>query len=889
MNIVSWIFNQQQSPAAARRMAGSVGVALLLLAATAAVAQNPAEPAPESKFTTPEGYTAHHTLDMGGRMSNQVGSGAMYDTLVNLQSGPRVQGESLELHALATNKHPLVDDLSAFGSGFGGDPNIVARLSASKTRVYEFSGLFRRDRLYSNYDLLANLNIPGTGLYTDIGPSNAPTGTLPWSQMTNSPVMFNTVRRMTDTSLTLKPFSTFTYRLAYSHFTMEGPTSSPAYTPLGMKYAAVARQWERNGSDDYTGAIDWKPNAKTKVTLEVEGNHYKADTFFTLDPSLFTVQEADGTPAYLGNYYSSFDPPGISSCNTASMGTGNYTSTSVYTMLTAANIPGGLPIVNPACAVITSYLRTQPTRIWTPTETIRFQSSAIKNISMNGHAHYTSSTSNMPSYYEGAQGLNGIVRSAISSGGYASTRRAVFGLDYGLVWQASSTVSVSDQVDYSSVKEPGYSNIPNPVTLSTPALTTGNATITYAGALTTGTGSLPHGNTGALGFNFYGQSTVSNTATVAWDATSRARFSLAYRYTSRKIGQGATPVTSGGVTYTRTGPLDNQGDPYIGQLTINQNAGIFNAALRPAKNWTLNGTVEISYDDNALTPVSPRQAKLYRMHTTYKPNGYTTITASYSDRERHNNTNNAADLIASGTVYTYQGPLNHIDYSRVGSIGVVLAPKETYSFDFNYSYSDVYTATNTCFTNYAYAAVTTLTPNVPAIAGAAPETSSGAASLCKPTSATAAPEWAARDFEDAPTQFVSAAVSLTPNKKVNSNIGYTISDVSGSRFFNDPRDVNGMLNSKYQTPFLNVAYTMHPGLIWKAQYDYFGYGEGGASGAQTCTTTAITAANASTIGSTIVPCASLTVPTGLTEGAAGATAPRTFHANNVTLGVHWEF
>jgi len=27
----------------------------------------------------------------------------------------------------------------------------------------------------------------------------------------------------------------------------------------------------------------------------------------------------------------------------------------------------------------------------------------------------------------------------------------------------------------------------------------------------------------------------------------------------------------------------------------------------------------------------------------------------------------------------------------------------------------------------------------------------------------------------------------------------------------------------------------------------------------------------------------------MTEGTAGATAPRDFHANNVTLGVHYEF
>ena len=71
-------------------------------------------------------------------------------------------------------------------------------------------------------------------------------------------------------------------------------------------------------------------------------------------------------------------------------------------------------------------------------------------------------------------------------------------------------------------------------------------------------------------------------------------------------------------------------------------------------------------------------------------------------------------------------------------------------------------------------------------------------------------------------------------------------------------------------------------LIWKAEYNYYGYGEGGPSGPEFCSTsTALTSA--------VVPCTSLPYPTGLTESSAGLTAPRNFHANNVTLAVHYEF
>lgn len=852
--LFSGLCHQQPFSARVRRSAGIVAVAMLLATAGIAVAQdaNPVVPAPEAKFSTPDGYTAHHTIDVGGRITNRVGSGSMYNYLVNLQSGPRLQGETLELHALPGH-HGLVDDLSLFGTGFGGDPNNMAKLDASKGKAYEFTAIFRRDRLYADYDLLANPNIP-SGFSIPIGPSNAPVGQLAWPQVNRSPVMFNTVRRMSDGYLTLRPFDTFSYRFAYSHSTMEGPSLSPSYTIL--KYNALLRQYERNGNDHYMGAIDWKPSLNTKISLEVEANHYKMDTFFTLDPSGFMVQEADGTPAYLGNY-TSFVPYGISSCNTASMGSA-YTSSTVYTMITPATTPGGLPIINPACAVVTSYMRSQPTRIWTPTETLRVQSSALKNITMNGNVHYTLGNMNLPNYYENAQGLstlnaNGTAnRSVIWSGGHASAERQVIGADYGVVWQASPRVTLADTVSYYSMRQPGSSIIPPQTALADPA-GAGNGTINYTGSFVAGTASLPHGVNGTLTYDFLGQQDVMNTLTGSMDVSSRVRLSLGYRYSNRVIGQGVP----------HTGVLTTATDPVHGELTINETTGIFNAALHPTKNWDVNGSVEISYFDDAFTTVLPRQLKQYRVHTLYHAKPWATISGNYTDRERHNNT-----FVPSGDE-PYEGPVNHIDYSRIGGVGLQLAPNEQYSVNFNYTYSDVFSATNICYSNGA-------TATAP---GAATVTASGAPNLCMaPQTGT----WFGRDFMDAPTQFGSVAFSYNPTVKVRTNVGYTISDVNGSRFFNDARDVNGSMVSKYQTPFVNFAYTMHPGLIWKAEYNYFGYGEGGPSGAQLCSTS--TSATAS-----VVPCTSLPYPTGLTEGSAGATAPRVFHANNVTLGVHYEF
>jgi len=835
---------------------------LLLVTASFATAQNPTPavplPEPETQISAPNGYTSHHTVDLGGRITNATGSGAMYDTLVNLQSGPRVLGESFEMRALPGTKHTLVDTLSAIGSGFGGDPNNFTKLDFSKGKIYDFSGIFRRDRQYFDYDLLGNPNIPG-GQSIPIGPTSAPTGSFAWPQVEQSPFLFNTVRRMTDTNLTLFPLSTVTYRFGYSQNIFQGPSLSPSGYQFA-KYDAILREYQRNSTDDFTGALDWKPIKGTMLTFEEQIDHYKADSYFTMAPSDFIAQEADGTKVALDDFDSQTPYPTKSACNANSVGTTPYFS--------APPTPGGLPVINPACAVVTDYLRSQPTRILYPTEIFRLQSSSIKNIAMNGDFRYTSANMSLPNYYDSYQGLNGTTRS-LTYTATANAKRAVVAADYGIVWQAMKAFSLSDQIDYSSVHQPGTTTMTGVTTLATPA-TAGNETINYAGGLITTTapaGGSTFEGSGTVGTplpGYFGQNFLTNNLTGSWDATSRTTFSVTYRHEVHTIAQG----------FPHNIPLA-VGATSNGTVTINEDGGIFNAALRPSANWSINGTVEVLYADNAFTPVGPRQTRHYRFHTMYRPRPWATISGAFNDLERHNNTNNNQSAVAAGDV-PYEGPINHVDHSRVASIGAVLSPNEHYGIDLNYAYSDVYAATNICYDNGA-------SPTLP---GTASLNSSGGPNVCPGVfargSTTQLADWFARDFMDAPTQYGSFSLMLSPVKKIHSNLGYHISSVNGNQFFNDARAVNGSLDSTYQSPFLNLAWTIHPGLIWKAEYNFYGYGEGGPSGPQNCSTS-------TSLTSTVVPCSSLPYPTGLTESPAGLTAPRNFHANNVLLAVHYEF
>ena len=91
---------------------------------------------PQPKETLRDGYSIHQSVDLGGRVVDTSGSGAMYDTLVNLQSGPRILSQSLDMHAAPNTDHPFFDELTESSSGYGGDPYDVTSLRLSKGKLY---------------------------------------------------------------------------------------------------------------------------------------------------------------------------------------------------------------------------------------------------------------------------------------------------------------------------------------------------------------------------------------------------------------------------------------------------------------------------------------------------------------------------------------------------------------------------------------------------------------------------------------------------------------------------------------------------------------------------------------------------------------------------------
>jgi len=194
-----------------------VSVALLagMLGFAAVAAAQDANP----KGTVKEGYAIHQTIDVGGHIAEHSGSNAVWNTMVNLHTGPRILNQTLDMRALPGSQHFLFDTLFTGSAGYGGDPNNFSTIRMSKGKLYDFNGLFRRDRQYFDYNLFGNPLVRPTTY------SNA-TGTYTFPVVNDAQHLFNTVRRMTDTTLTLFPLSKVSIRAGYSQNIMEGPTYS---------------------------------------------------------------------------------------------------------------------------------------------------------------------------------------------------------------------------------------------------------------------------------------------------------------------------------------------------------------------------------------------------------------------------------------------------------------------------------------------------------------------------------------------------------------------------------------------------------------------------------------------------------------------------------------
>ncbi len=203
-------------------------------------------------MTAPNGYALHQSVDLGGRIANTTGSGAC-TTRWSICSPARACWARPSRCMRCRAKRTLWSTPSAPSAGVRRRSVHLCQAECVEGQALRVLGTVPPRPAVLRLRSAGQPEYPH-GQSIPIGPSKAPTGSFAWPQVKHSPVMFNTVRRMTDTNLTILPLSKVTYRVGYSQNTLEGPSLSPsgyAIREVQRVASAVSAQQHRrlHGSD----------------------------------------------------------------------------------------------------------------------------------------------------------------------------------------------------------------------------------------------------------------------------------------------------------------------------------------------------------------------------------------------------------------------------------------------------------------------------------------------------------------------------------------------------------------------------------------------------------------------------------------------------------------
>jgi hypothetical protein len=525
----------------------------------------PAQNSPsEPEGVTSGGYVVHSSGEVGYRSTDVSGSGAMYDTLVNLQSGPRLLDETLSMQS-ADHQGILFDNLYLSSFGWGGDPNNVLRMRADKNKWYNFVGSFRRDQYFSDFDLLVN-------------PLNPPTST-PYIPALNSPGLFDTTRRMTDVDITLAPQSRVSFRLGFSHNNMNGPVYSSVHEGTD---AQLLQGWNTT-MNSYRFGVDWRLLPRTVLSYDQFLDYYKGDTgtqLASFAPALLST----GVPVELG----------------LPIDTNNNVPCAVKAPATSLINSSGV-LTNSNCNAYFSYLRDQRIRTSTPTERLSLRSNYFRRMDFVGSYSYSSADSTTPL----DESFNGLLSRtftrAFTGTGTADASRISNVLDLEATLHLTRHLRLIEKFYFWAYRIPESGNF-NEID----SVCNVHATCTLLTALTaTSPTAVP-----TLTLSSFNQKWKRNQTDLAWDITKKAGVRIGFRYGDKVFDHF----------------LDYSGDQ--DHIVVKEYTALLGLWARPTHSLRLNFDLEHTNYNNVIVRMAPRKESRYRFQTTYTPRPWAVLGAS---------------------------------------------------------------------------------------------------------------------------------------------------------------------------------------------------------------------------------------------------------------------
>jgi hypothetical protein len=526
------------------------------------------------------GYVIHQSTEVGYRFSDQTGSGDLYNTLVNLHSGGRVLDQTLTMRS-QMHQGLLFDNLFINSFGWGGDPNNVLRARIDKNKWYDFTGSFRRDQNFFDYNLLAN-------------PLNPPTSS-PYVPVLNSPHSFATRRRMSDVDLTLLPQTRISFRLGYSRNNMTGPSYSSFHEGTDV---SLFQNWNTT-LNSYRIGVDWKAAPRTVVSYDQFLDYYKGDTDYQLSP------------------FEQAQVPGATVPTTVELGLPIDTVNKLPCAIPAGStslIQNGT-LTNVSCNGYYAYTRTQRIRTSAPTERLSFRSNAIDRLDLNASLSYSSADMNTPynEYFNGLVSRTYTRQYTVT--GPARARRISNVANVGATLHLSQHLRLIESFYFWAYRIPESFNstetdwnIATSGTCKAPACTL----LTPISSITPTTTFAPS----ALSFN---QTVKRNQVDLAWDVVKQFGVRIGYRYGDR--------IFDHFLDFT-TGDEDH--------IVIHEHTALLGLWAKPTHSVRLNFDLEHTNNDNTIVRIGPRKESRYRFQGTFTPKPWAVVSASTNILEDSN-------------------------------------------------------------------------------------------------------------------------------------------------------------------------------------------------------------------------------------------------------------
>ena len=762
-------------------------------------------------------YNIKQSIEFGYRFTNVNGSQDTYDTIVNLQQGPRLLGFTTEFRSL-DHHGTFFDDFYFSNFGYGGDPNDVSQIRISKNKWYFFNGMFRQDQNHWNYSLLANPLNPNTPIPNapaNFNPIiNAPANVLGTPLIGTSPHAFDTRRNMQNYNLTILPDSKIRFRLGYDQNTVYGPGDTTFHE--GAEQFLLQNNSYR--LQQYRLGVDFRFLLRTTLSYDEIWTNYRNDLSSNDENQQFSPG-VGFPPVDLGV---TFNPAAKNPC-------------------AATFNPGS--IVNSTCNAAYSYFSHGQIRMASPTERVSLQSTYFKNIDIAGAFSYTAGDLNVNNYEQNFVGLSSksFLSNYMETGPISGRHVASFG-DLGVSWQVNNALSIVDSFHYSSWKEPAQypssqcsffsGTLLVPPNVFSPESTPPATCIPPTNGVPD---SIPNHSTSsgpdaALNTNsdFLKQQDIRNTIEGRFNFSPKVGVYLGYEYRNRIIADNFSntisavfypnnparqncalvdstlPLTQANLPAGCTlNPVDGSiafsaaSVPVPPDLThINENHAIFGIWARPSQNLRINVDGDIMSADNAFTRISPLNAQELRIRAKYKA-------ASWI------NLNGSVDLW-----YGQNDTVNVNGHEHNNSVGLAaqLQPTEKLTLDLGYNYNDISSQLLVCFTATGSEAGLPACPDV-----------SGLVEEASPYS------------NKVNTAFVD--FSWTPFKPLTLRGGANLSWVSGSELNLTPQNpiatsVPGSLNSDWYQPFGGFDYRFARRWTARANWEYYGYHENASTAFQ---------------------------------------------------------